>query len=160
MKHILKLSILFIAVVTISSNSLSASVLLTPERNEYLKLEMAKSYPFEGMTIKDFLSLTPKRYKELSGKRLSLPQKLSLKLAQYKVKKMVKKNKQIDLLLIARDIDTNNFDILGFILGIVLGPLGVLIAYIIEGKNSSMFLWSVVGGLIWLGVFLLVVLVL
>ena len=112
------------------------------------------------MTISDFLSLTPRKYKELTGKKLSLPQKLSLKLAQVKVKKMVKKNKQIDLMAFAREIDTNNFDILGFILGVALGPLGVLIAYLIEGKSSSTFTWSVIGALIWLGVFLLVVLVL
>ena len=112
------------------------------------------------MTITDFLSLTPRKYKELTGKKLSLPQKLSLKLAQVKVKKMVKKNKQVDLMAFAGEIDTNNFDILGFILGLALGPLGVLIAYLIEGKSSATFTWSVIGTLIWLGVFLLVVLVL
>ena len=73
---------------------------------------------------------------------------------------MVKKKKQVDMLTIARDIDTNNFDILGFVLGIALGPLGVLIAYLLEGKSSATFTWSVIGALIWLGVFLLVVLVL
>lgn len=161
MKHILKLGIPFFAFVLIFSNVSQATGLIIPERaNEYRQTQNVRSYPFAGMTVQDFLTLTPKKYKELTGTKLSLPQKIYLKLAQYKVKKMAKKNKQIDLLRIVRDIDTNNFDILGFIMGIVLGPLGVLIAYIVEGKSSSMFTWSVIGGLIWLGVFLLVVLVL
>ena len=72
---------------------------------------------------------------------------------------MVKKNKPVNLMLIAREIDNNNFDILGFILGLVLGPLGMLIAYLTEGRSSSTFLWSAIGALVWLGIFLLLILV-
>jgi hypothetical protein len=112
------------------------------------------------MTIQKFLALTPRRYKELTGKKLSLPQRLTLKIAQVKVKRLVKKNKQVDLVVFANAINGDDFDIPGFILGIVLGPLGILIAYLIEGKNSAMFRWALVGSLIWLGLFLLVVLIL
>jgi hypothetical protein len=162
MKRILKLSISFFLTLLIASvaSSFSSGLFIPAGTNAKPDTEIAKPSPFAGMTINDFIALTPKKYKELTGKKLSLPQKLSLKLAQYKVKKMVRKNRKVDLLLIARDVDTNNFDILGFILGIALGPIGVLIAYLIEGKSSSTFTWSVIGALIWLGVFLLVVLVL
>lgn len=162
MKQVFKLSIPFFVVLLISSLSSSSATVSTHTIpvDHYSFAAEVKPSPFAGMTISDFLSLTPRKYKELTGRKLSLPQKLSLKLAQVKVKRMVKKNKQIDLMAFARDIDTNNFDILGFILGVALGPLGVLIAYLIEGKSSSTFTWSVIGALIWLGVFLLVVLVL
>lgn len=112
------------------------------------------------MTIKEFLSLTPRKYKELSGKRLSLSQKLNLRIAQYKIKRMIRKNKQLDAMVIGKALDGNDFHIPGFIIGIVLGPVGVLIAYLIEGKNSAMFQWAIIGALIWLGLFLLVVLIL
>ena len=112
--------------------------------------------PSKGETI--YINGTS--YFDNTGKKLSLPQKVSLKIAQYKVKKMVRNNRQVDLLSMARDVDTNNFDILGFILGVVLGPLGVLIAYLIEGKGSATFSWAIIGALVWLGLFLLVVLVL
>ena len=162
MKQILKLSIPLFVILLISWFPSSSATVYNQtnalDRSSFT--EPAKPSPFAGMTISDFLSLTPRKYKELTGKKLSLPQKLSLKLAQVKVKKMMRKNKKIDLIAFARDIDTNNFDILGFILGVALGPLGVLIAYLIEGKSSSTFTWSVIGALIWLGVFLLVVLVL
>ena len=162
MKQILKLSIPLFVILLISWFPSSSATVYNQtnalDRSSFT--EPAKPSPFAGMTISDFLSLTPRKYKALTGKKLSLPQKLSLKLAQVKVKKMMRKNKKIDLIAFARDIDTNNFDILGFILGVALGPLGVLIAYLIEGKSSSTFTWSVIGALIWLGVFLLVVLVL
>ena len=162
MKQILKLSIPLFVILLISWFPSSSATVYNQtnalDRSSFT--EPAKPSPFAGMTISDFLSLTPRKYKELTGKKLSLSQKLSLKLAQVKVKKMMRKNKKIDLIAFARDIDTNNFDILGFILGVALGPLGVLIAYLIEGKSSSTFTWSVIGALIWLGVFLLVVLVL
>ena len=112
------------------------------------------------MSVQTFLSLTPKQYRQLTGKKLSILQKLSLKLAQSRVKKLLRKNRHIDLEVIARDIETNQFSILGFILGVVLGPLGILIAFLIEGKGSSTFTWSIIGGLVWLGLVLLVVLVL
>jgi len=51
------------------------------------KSENTVAAPFAGMTVDDFLSLTPKKYKELTGKKLSLTQKISLKLAQKKVRK-------------------------------------------------------------------------
>ena len=160
MIRVLKLSIPFFAAILIScSASAFVPLSLTPSLGpESAPTEFAENSPFAGMTIKEFLALTPKKYRELTGKRLSLPQKLSLKLAQYRVKKMIKRNKQIDMMLIAQDVDTNNFDILGFILGIALGPLGILVAYLIEGKSSSTFRWAVFGALIWLGIFLLVVL--
>lgn len=133
----------------------SGSQLETP-----IGIQKVSPSPFEQMTVNDFLLLTPKKYRLLTGKRLSFSQKISLKIVQYKIKRMARKNRPIDLAWMAREIDTSNFDILGFILGVALGPVGVLIAYLIEGKGSSTFTWSIIGALIWLGVFLLVVLVL
>jgi hypothetical protein len=116
--------------------------------------------PFSAISIQEFLELTPKRYKELTGKKMSLSQKISLKILQYKVRRAIKKNKPVSLFFITREIENDNFDIPGFILGIALGPLGILIAYLIEGKSSAMFRWSLYGAIIWLGIFLLVVLIL
>jgi hypothetical protein len=111
--------------------------------------------PFAGMTIKDFLALTPKKYRELTGQKMSLSQKISLKLAQYKVKRAVKKNKQIELTKFAQGVDTSDFSIGGLVLGLLLGPIGVLIAYLIG--DHSVIKWAWIGGAIWLIIFLLVV---
>ena len=162
MIRVLKLSIPFFAAIFISSVAVAfVPLMLTPTTCPgKTQVKITETSPFAGMTIREFLALTPRKYRELTGKRLSLPQKLSLKHAQYRVRKMYSKNKQVDLILVAQDVDTNNFNILGFILGIALGPLGILIAFLIEGKSSSTFRWALYGSLIWLGIFLLVVLVL
>jgi hypothetical protein len=158
MIRLLKLSIPFFAAILISS--FACALIHTPTADRvHAKTDIGVS-PFAGMTVKEFLALTPKKYKQLTGEKLSFFQKLSLKHAQYRVKKMFKKNKDLGVTLIPQDVETNDFDIFGFILGIALGPVGILIAYLIEGKSSSTFKWSVIGALIWLGIFLLVVVVL
>lgn len=153
-------SLLCLLFFTSSLTNAFVVVPMQPFAEAVRKTESAFPSPFASMTVTDFLLLTPKKYKLLTGKKLSFSQKISLKIVQFKVKRMVQKKKPVDLVSMAREIDTSNFDILGFILGVALGPLGVLIAYLIEGKGSSTFTWSIIGGLIWLGVFLLVVLVL
>ena len=161
MHPILKAGFVLLSFVFISSVSLAfVTAPLQPFTETPHPAEKVSPSPFANMTVNEFLLLTPKKYKLLIGNKLSFSQKISLKIVQYKVKRMVRKNRQIDLPWMAREIDTNNFDILGFILGVALGPLGVLIVYLIEGKGSSTFTWSIIGALIWLGVFLLVVLVL
>ena len=161
MIRVLKLSIPFVACVLISTVVYAfVPFTLTPNAQRDWEPKITNSSPFAGMTVKQFLALTPKRYKQLTGERLTIPQRLTLKYAQYRIKKLLKKHRDTNLVLSAEDIDTNNFDILGFVLGIALGPLGILIAYLIEGKSSSTFRWAIIGALIWLGVFLLVVLVL
>lgn len=160
MTRVLKLSIPFVVAILISSFACAFAPLIhPPTRGSVHANTDIETSPLPGMTIREFLAITPKKYKQLTGKKLSIYQKLSLKHAQYRVKKMFK-NKDLDMILIPQDVETNEFDILGFILGIALGPVGILIAYLIEGKSSSTFKWSVIGALIWVGIFLLVVVVL
>ena len=158
MERICKYHITCIVGILIHLSS-SAFVHIDPPNifSRYSPVEIAMPSPFANMTIGQFLDLTPKRYKELTGKKLSLRQKMTLNMAQYKVRRMVKKHQEVNLIVFANAIDGNDFHIPGFILGIVLGPLGILIAYLIEGRNSAMFQWALLGSLIWLGLFLLVV---
>lgn len=113
-----------------------------------------KPSPFAGMTVKQFLALTPKEYEKLTGKKMTMSQKVSLKLAQVKVKKMAKKNKQVDLYKFDSGIDTSDFSIGGFVLGLLLGIIGVLIAYLIGDR--TVIKWSWIGFAIWVGIVLLV----
>lgn len=116
------------------------------------------SNPFPGLTVEQFLTLTPKKFKEITGKKLNLPQRIALKMTQHKVKRMIKKGKPVDMNTIARAVDTNDFNIGGFLLGLILGPLGVIIALILRETgdvNESFFRWSLYGGLVWLALALL-----
>ena len=141
MKHLLKLSLLSatIFVFTFSSSAVVVPVLTsTPEK---VTESVAKPSPFAGMTVQDFLALTPKKYRELTGKKMTMSQKISLKIGQRKVKKMVKKNQPIDLQTAAPGVDTSDFNIGGFILGLLLSIIGVLIAYLIGDRTVIKWAW-------------------
>jgi|SRR5687768_319911 len=112
--------------------------------------------PFTGMTVQDFLALTPKKYKELTGEKLSITQKISLKLAQKKIKKALKNNESIDSATMANAVDTSDFNIGGFVLGLLLSVIGVLIAYLIG--DTSVIKWAWIGFGVFLVIFLLAVL--
>lgn len=112
--------------------------------------------PFTGMTVQDFLALTPKKYKELTGEKLSITQKISLKLAQKKIRKAAKNNESIDSITMANAVDTSDFNIGGFVLGLLLSVIGVLIAYLIG--DTSVIKWAWIGFGIFLVIFLLAVL--
>ena len=152
MKHLLRMSLLA-ATIPVFQNSVSAFVV--PAIPEVNRAEpVAKPSPFAGMTVQDFIALTPKKYKEITGQKMSLSQKISLKIAQHKVKKAVKKNQNVDLLAMAPGIDSSDFNIGGFVLGLVLGIIGVLIAYLIGDQSAIKWAW--IGFAIWVGIVLLV----
>ena len=147
MKLLLKLSILSAVLLTTFNVSGAAIVI----KEEVMVISIPPKF-----SLKTFLELTPGKYFQLTGRKLSLQQKISLKLTQWRLKKLAKKNRINDSIFF--DVETSQFSIVGFILGLALGPLGVLIPYLIEGASSSTFKWSIIGGIIWLGVLLLVLL--
>lgn len=106
---------------------------------------VSKPGPYNDILIRQFLSLTPRKYYELSGKRMSLLQKISLKLAQHKVKRMLKKGEPVDLVAMSKGVDTSDFNLPGFALGLILSVFGVLIAYLIDDTDANMIKWAWIG---------------
>jgi hypothetical protein len=134
----------------------STSALTLPSAEPVPKSETTVSSPFAKMTVEDFLSLTPKKYRELTGEKLSLTQKISLKIAQKKIRKAVKNNEKVDGIVMAEAVDTSDFNIGGFVLGLLLSVIGVLIAYLIG--DTSVIKWAWIGFGVFLVIFLLAVL--
>ena len=118
--------------------------------------------PLAHISAKQFLSLTPKKYQEMTGKKLTLVQKLQFKLLQHKIKKMVKKGEVTTMADVQKKFDElGSMNVLGFLLGLVLGPVGVIIALILKETgdvDASVLRWSLYGCLIWLAVVLLFIL--
>lgn len=108
------------------------------------------------MTAEDFLALTPKKYKELTGEKLTLSQKISLKMAQRKMKQAMRNHQPVDDSIKATAFDTDDFNIGGFVLGLLLSVIGVLIAYLIG--DTVVIKWAWIGFAIFLIIFLLAVL--
>lgn len=130
----------------------SASTEPSPVKGHFF--DSKQPQPLVLRTVQEFLTLTPKKYKELTGRKMTLPQKLSLKIAQQKVRKALRKGKTVDLNAVAREVDTSDFNIAGFVLGLLLGIIGVLIAYLIG--DSNIVKWAWIGFAVWVGIVLLV----
>jgi hypothetical protein len=152
--HILRFSLLAFALTII--NFSTSALTLPPSEPLPPRSESTVAAPFAGMTVQDFLALTPRKYKELTGEKLSLTQKISLKLAQKKIRKAIKNNESIDQAQIANAVDTSDFNIGGFVLGLLLSVIGVLIAYLIGDTNVIKWAW--IGFGVFLVIFLLAVL--
>ena len=90
--YILRASIMAFALVIF--NLSSSAVTLPSTEPVPPKSESTVAAPLAGMSVDDFLSLTPKKYKELTGEKLSITQKISLKLAQKKNQEGFKKQRK------------------------------------------------------------------
>ena len=119
--------------------------------------------PLSLMTAKQFLSLTPQKYQELTGKKMNFVQKAEFKMVQRKVKKMVKRGEVVTMADVQKKFeDMSSMNVLGFLLGLILGPVGVIIALILKETGdvgADTVRWSLYGLLIWLAVVLLVILI-
>jgi hypothetical protein len=107
------------------------------------------------ISLADFLKLTPKGYKELTGKKLKLKDKLGLKLIQREFKKCIDKDGTVNVEKMKK-VDGSGFNIGGFLLGFFLSIIGVLIAYLIsKGEQPNLVKWAWIGAAISLVIYLL-----
>lgn len=118
--------------------------------------------PLAHISAKQFLTLTPKDYQKLTGKKLNFLEKIQFKMVQRKVKKMVKKGEVVTMADVQKKFEEmGTMNILGFLLGLILGPVGVIIALILKETGDvdpSVLRWSLYGCLIWLAIVFLVIL--
>jgi hypothetical protein len=149
-KGLRRLSILTIALLILTAPS---SALVAPSSTPVVKTE---NEALKRMSLEDFLKLTPKKFQNLTGEKLTIPQKISLKLAQKELKRAIKAKAAIDESVKASAIDTSDFNIGGFILGLLLSIVGVLIAYLIG--DTTVIKWAWIGFGISFIIFLLAVL--
>jgi hypothetical protein len=121
-----------------------------------------KPNPLSLITAKQFLSLTPQKFQELTGKKMNLVQKIEFKMLQHKVKKLVKRGEVVTMADVQKKYDDiSTMNVLGFLLGLVLGPIGVVIALILKETGDvgpEVVRWSLYGLLVWLAIVLLVIL--
>lgn len=118
--------------------------------------------PLSLITAEQFLSLTPQKYHELTGKKMNFVQRVEFKMIQHKVKKMVKRGEVVTMADVQKKFeDMSSMNVLGFLLGLILGPVGVIIALILKETGdvgADTVRWSLYGLLIWLVIVLLVIL--
>ena len=149
-----------VALLTFNANALTDLVAISkPVPSTIIK----DPNPLSLMTAKQFLALSPQKYQEITGKKMNLVQKVEFKMVQHKVKKMVRRGDVVTMADVQKKFeDMSSMNVLGFLLGLILGPVGVIIALILKETGdvgADTVRWSLYGLLIWLAVVLLVILI-
>lgn len=110
------------------------------------------SSAWKYMQVSEFVKLTPKEFSSLTGKKLNFLQRLSFRATQVKMRHDLKKNPNLSLSdYVNGDSRTFQIDILWLLLGTILGPIGVLIAYLTKVEK-----YKLTSAWIGLGIFALI----
>ncbi len=111
------------------------------------------------LDTKSFLALTPAKVAEMTGRKLTLNQKINLKLTQRLVKKELKKGHAVNMHEMAKRADSGSFNWGAAALGFFLGLIGVLIVYLAfknDKEAARKAAW--IGFAVWVAVALLIIL--
>lgn len=82
------------------------------------------------LDARSFVALTPAKVAEMTGRKMTLNQKINLKLAQRQVKKDIKKGRDVNMTQMAQRAGDGSFNWGAAALGFFLGLIGVLIVYL------------------------------
>ena len=121
MKRTVRLILPLLLFAFITQISFAVNTVKNDAESQFLQLN------FGVDNVQDFVSLTWKEAAAAKNQKLTLREKLVLKIAQQKVKRNIKKDRPAD----AEAVYTTtaaDFSIGGFLLGFFLGPIGILIA--------------------------------
>jgi len=157
MKKIATLTLAFMLMLLAGKSY--AVVVVQPQGGETVE---AAEPAAAGITVADFINMTPKEYAEQSGEKMSFAKKLAFKMVQNKVKKQVAKGKVdasapasgntmslLSLIFGAVGIIFIWLPVVG-IIGLLLGIAGFvfgLVAMKKEGSNVMNLLGTIFGGL-------------
>ncbi len=153
-----KITILLLAVVfSVASN---AGMIYVPANStDNAKAGKTSAANVLGqLDAKTFLSLTPAKVQEMTGTKMTLGQKISLKMAQMEVKKQLKKGQGVNMFEMGKKAATG-INGLWLILGLLLGLIGVLIAYLTrKGSDDNRVKSAWIGWGIWVVIWLILLL--
>lgn len=152
MKTIIKILLCFVLTALIAPNiafSVTKGHTLDFQKSIVQPEQKMLNTEFGKMSVQDFLLLTPKKIKELTGKRISLKNRIGLWYAQKQIHKHA-------IVLNENVADTGAFKINwgAFALGLLLGLIGIIITLFFKDKKA--WVSALIGWGIFLAVFLLI----
>ncbi|MBA2498146.1 MAG: hypothetical protein H0V30_00300 [Chitinophagaceae bacterium] len=137
MKRFLKFAVISMGCILLyfPVSALSDMNAISPE---FLSVNTSKTHSF---TLNQIIELTPRKYKLVTGKKMSLAQKISLKYLQHSINRKLKNGQPVDLQQVNQDIDATDFNFVGFLMGLFFSIFGVLIAYLIGERSKIKWSW-------------------
>ena len=90
---------------------------------------------FKYIKASEFVKLSVKDFNSLTGKNLNLFQRMAFKITKMKIKHDLKKNPDLQITNYINGDGGFKLDPLWLILGILIGPIGVLIAYLTKQES-------------------------
>ena len=147
MKNQLKLTLFFLlTILFVSQNSFSVNKKVIPSNTAIEKIGEVDLSAIQDMNLQDFLNMSAKEIGKKRGKKLKFKERIALGLAKRKIKKALKKGKSEEEIKEMLASGGGDFHVGGFLLGFLLGLIGVLIAYIAVKDGIK---WAWIGLGIW-----------
>ena len=151
-----KLLVLIVAISIITYPSFASTIVPAsgPKAEQYM---ISLPGTDQKISLTDFISLSPKEYRALTGQKLKLGDKLSLKITQMQLKKVIKKDGTVDVEKMKKMGDGERFQMHwgGFFLGFFLLPIGIGITFFFHDENKrNRTISSLIGCSTMLGVLL------
>ena len=136
-------------VVSPAAKTLHANELMIPLGNH------------RSISLLDLTNMSPKEYSSATGKHMNVVDKLKFRLAQKELRKTIREDGTVDQARMAqlqkKMAASSGFHLGGFALGFFLGPIGVLIAYLInDDLKSERTKWAWIGLIAWVVIFVLI----
>jgi hypothetical protein len=158
--------LLLIAAICCIKISFAASEISTPSPKPVYAADIKVPIGKTGLTISllDLSEINVNELQQLTGEKMSVANKLMFKKAQKQLRASINEDGTVNNKKLLKHYKpaagTDGFHVGGFLLGLFVGLIGILIAYLInDEKKKKRVKWAWIGLIVWAAIWLLVLII-